>query len=71
MSIVFWISVNRAFGPYVITITKGGKSMRKQRHNYTPVEKVSILSRHLVAHVVVSDLCDEYRLQPKLAEAIY
>jgi len=40
--------------------------MRKQRHNYTPDEKVSILRRHLVDHVPVSDLCDEYQLQPKL-----
>jgi len=40
--------------------------MRKQRHNYTPEEKVSILRRHLVDHVPVSDLCDEYQLQPKI-----
>ena len=40
--------------------------MRKKRHNYTPEEKVSILRRHLVDHVPVSDLCDEYQLQPKI-----
>ena len=40
--------------------------MRKKRHNYTPEEKVSILRRHLVEHVPVSDLCDEYQLQPKI-----
>ena len=40
--------------------------MRKKRHNYTPEEKVSILRRHLVEHVAVSDLCDEYRLQPNI-----
>ncbi len=40
--------------------------MRKKRHNYTPEEKVSILRRHLVEHVAVSDLCDEYQLQPKI-----
>lgn len=39
--------------------------MRKRRHNYTPEEKVAILRRHLVEHVAVSDLCDEYQLQPK------
>ena len=40
--------------------------MRKQRHNYTPEEKVAILKRHLIDRVPVSDLCDEYQLQPKL-----
>ena len=40
--------------------------MRKKRHNYTPEEKVSILRRHLVEHTQVSDLCDEYQLQPKI-----
>jgi transposase-like protein len=38
--------------------------MRKQRHNYTPEEKVAILKRHLVERVPVSDLCDKYQLQP-------
>jgi transposase-like protein len=40
--------------------------MRKKRYNYTPEEKVSILRRHLVEHVAVSDLCDEYQLQPRI-----
>jgi transposase len=40
--------------------------MRKPRKNYTPVEKVAILKRHLVDRVPVSDLCDEYQLQPTL-----
>ena len=35
--------------------------MRKPRKNYTPVEKVAILRRHLLDHVPVSDLCDEYQ----------
>ncbi len=38
--------------------------MRKQRNNYTAQEKVQILKRHLVDRVPVSDLCDEYNLQP-------
>jgi transposase-like protein len=38
--------------------------MRKKRYNYTPEEKVFILKRHLVDRVAVSDLCDEYHLQP-------
>jgi len=40
--------------------------MRKQRKNYTSQEKVFILKRHLVDHVPVSDLCDEYHLQPNV-----
>lgn len=39
--------------------------MRKKRHNYTPEEKVIILKRHLIERVPISDLCDEYHLQPK------
>jgi len=38
--------------------------MRKKRHNYSPEEKVAILKRHLIDRVPVSDLCDEYQLQP-------
>lgn len=38
--------------------------MRKKRHNYTSQEKVVILKRHLIDRVPVSDLCDEYHLQP-------
>jgi transposase-like protein len=44
----------------------GGKSMRKKRHNYSPEEKVIILKRHLVGRETVSDLCDEYQLQPNI-----
>jgi len=40
--------------------------MRKPRKNYTPVEKVAILRRHLLDGVPVSDLCDEYQLSPTL-----
>ena len=40
--------------------------MRKPRKNYTPVEKVAILRRHLLDRVPVSDLCDEYQLSPTL-----
>jgi transposase-like protein len=40
--------------------------MRKPRKNYTPAEKVAILRRHLLDRVPVSDLCDEYQLQPTL-----
>jgi transposase len=40
--------------------------MRKSRRNYTPVEKVAILRRHLIDHVPISDICDEHRLSPTL-----
>ncbi len=40
--------------------------MRKQRKNYSSQEKVFIIKRHLVDHVPVSDLCDEYDLQPNV-----
>ena len=38
--------------------------MKKQRKHYSPEEKVSILRRHLVEGVPISDLCDELGLQP-------
>lgn len=38
--------------------------MSRKRRNYSPQEKVSILKRHLVERVPVSDLCDEYGLHP-------
>jgi transposase len=37
---------------------------RKDRTNYTAEEKVVIIRRHLVDHVPVSELCDEYHLHP-------
>ena len=40
--------------------------MRKTRKNYTGQEKVSILKRHLLEQVLISDLCDEYNLQPSV-----
>lgn len=39
---------------------------RKARKNYSPQEKVAILRRHLLDHVAVSELCDQYQLQPTL-----
>lgn len=38
--------------------------MNKKRKTYTSREKVSILRRHLLDKVAVSELCEEYRLQP-------
>jgi transposase len=40
--------------------------MRKQRKNYTAKEKVFILKRHLVDRVPISDLCEQYDLQPNV-----
>lgn len=40
--------------------------MRKPRKTYAAAEKVAILRRHLIDRVAVSDLCDEYQLQPTL-----
>jgi transposase-like protein len=38
--------------------------MSKKRKQYTPEEKVTILRKHLVDKVAVSDLCEVYGLQP-------
>ncbi len=38
--------------------------MKRKRKNYSPEEKVVILKRHLVDRIAVSDLCDEYTLNP-------
>lgn len=38
--------------------------MKKKRHNYTAEEKVVILKKHLIDKIPVSDICDQYNLQP-------
>ena len=40
--------------------------MRKPRKNYTAVEKVAILLRHLLGQVPMSDLRDQYGIQPSM-----
>ena len=40
--------------------------MRKKRKNFTPTEKISIVKKHLLENVPVSDLCDEYTIHPTL-----
>jgi len=40
--------------------------MSEKRRQYTPQEKVSILRRHFLDKVPVSDLCDEYGLHPTM-----
>ena len=38
----------------------------RARRKFSIEEKVAIRKRHLVDHVPVSDLCEEYRIQPSL-----
>ena len=40
--------------------------MRKSRKNYSGPEKMAILRRHLVDRVAVSEVCEEYPLQPSV-----
>jgi transposase len=40
--------------------------MSKHRKHYTPEEKVSIIRRHLIEKVAVSDMCQEHKLQPTI-----
>lgn len=42
--------------------SKQGK--QQVRRQFSPEEKAIVLRRHLVDHVPVSDLCDEYKIQP-------
>ena len=37
-----------------------------KRRKYTTEQKVAILRRHLVEKVAVSDLCEEYKIQPSV-----
>ena len=36
----------------------------QQRRHFSPEDKVAVLRRHLLDKVPLSDLCDEYHLQP-------
>ena len=38
--------------------------MTKKRKQYSAQEKVAILRKHLLENIPVSELCDEYGLQP-------
>ena len=39
---------------------------RRQRRKFTPEDKAAILRRHLADKIPVSDLCEEYKLQPSV-----
>jgi len=40
--------------------------MTDSRKHFTGEQKIAILRRHLLEHVAVSDLCDEYTIQPSM-----
>src|SRR5580693_553269 len=42
------------------------RESKRLRRQFRTEQKVAILRRHLVDKVPVSDLCDEYRLQPSV-----
>jgi transposase-like protein len=42
------------------------KAKEPRRRAFSPDEKAAILRRHLIDKVAVSDLCDEYHIQPSL-----
>lgn len=42
------------------------KRGRKNRRSFTAEQKATMLRRHFVDKVAVSDLCDEYKIQPSL-----
>ena len=45
---------------------KNSKDDGRQRRQFAAQEKATILRRHLTDKVPVSDLCDEYQIQPRL-----
>lgn len=43
-----------------------GTTNKRDRRNFTAEQKATILRRHLVDKVAVSDLCEEYKIQPSM-----
>ena len=39
---------------------------KQTRRHFTPQEKIAILKRHLLEGIPISDLCNEYRINPTL-----
>lgn len=39
---------------------------KKSRRRFTPDQKATIVRRHLVDKVPISDLCDEHKIQPSM-----
>ena len=49
-----------------LKVVHPASTVTAKRRHFTPSDKVTILRRHLVDRVAVSDLCDEYDLHPTL-----
>jgi transposase-like protein len=47
-------------------MAKKKKKATNKRRRYTPDQKAAILRRHMADKVPVSDLCDEYGIQPSV-----
>ena len=47
-------------------MAKSKKRSKRSRRSYSVEQKAAILRRHLVDKVPVSDLCDEYKIQPSV-----
>lgn len=39
------------------------KTEKSRRNNFSALEKVAILKRHLIEKIPISDLCDQYSIQ--------
>ncbi len=39
---------------------------KKPRKQYTPAEKIKILKKHLVDHIPVSEVCDQFQIAPSM-----
>ncbi len=37
--------------------------MKKRRNNYTAEKKVTIIKRHVIDKIPVSNICDQYNMQ--------
>ena len=40
--------------------------MSKKRKQFNPEEKIAIIRKHLLEGIAVSELCEEYKLQPSV-----
>jgi transposase-like protein len=47
-------------------MSQSNGSTGRARRQFTPEDKATILRRHLADKIPVSDLCDEYHIQPSL-----
>ena len=58
--VLFCFSVNWRIPSFELDCANGGIHYAKKRYNYTVQEKITILKRHLLDKIQVSDMCDEY-----------